>query len=246
MSRLFKRALLDLKASRNCWLICPSNAVQIRCNTSMFGSQTQAWSNVKQQSLDEAASKVRWIKQMLDMNVFVLIHDTFNQLLFLSASLKLWDSEAYLRFSYIVAYVVGSHSLIVYTGFVDHTFTRQSRACSFIIVVFYCFSLLFALHLFKCYGLVDFKTGRIYWWGNFTFCFRKCTQFKSGTKYIKSFHYKCMTCKLSLSCSSSYVYNLKEKKVGAKFAWSSFCFIYYTPSAVTVEKNMVCDVHYYK
>lgn len=37
--------------------ISPSSAVQIRGNTYMFGSQTQVWSNVKQQSLDEAASK---------------------------------------------------------------------------------------------------------------------------------------------------------------------------------------------
>ena len=31
---------------------------QIRCNTSVFGSQTQAWSYVKQQTLDEASAKV--------------------------------------------------------------------------------------------------------------------------------------------------------------------------------------------
>ena len=32
--------------------------MQIRCNASVFGSQTQAWSYVKQQTLDEASAKV--------------------------------------------------------------------------------------------------------------------------------------------------------------------------------------------
>ena len=59
MSRLCMRTFLESPLSSKYRLpISPSSAVQIRGNTYMFGSQTQVWSNVKQQSLDEAASKV--------------------------------------------------------------------------------------------------------------------------------------------------------------------------------------------
>lgn len=58
MSRLFTSTVLNSWRTPNCRLIRGSRVTLIRCNTSMFGSQTQAWSYVKQQTLDEASSKV--------------------------------------------------------------------------------------------------------------------------------------------------------------------------------------------
>lgn len=58
MSRLFTSLSFESWMNPNCRLICRSSVTQIRCNTSVFGSQTQAWSYVKQQTLDEASAKV--------------------------------------------------------------------------------------------------------------------------------------------------------------------------------------------
>lgn len=58
MRRLYTSTAIKSWRTPNCRLICGSSVTQIRCNTSMFGSQTQAWSYVKQQTLDEASSKV--------------------------------------------------------------------------------------------------------------------------------------------------------------------------------------------
>lgn len=65
MSRLFTSTAINSWRAPNCRLICGSSVTQIRCNTSVFGSQTQAWSYVKQQTLDESSSKVCLIFNLL-------------------------------------------------------------------------------------------------------------------------------------------------------------------------------------
>lgn len=57
MSRLFTNLSFESWLNPNCRWICRSSVTQIRCNASVFGSQTQAWSYVKQQTLDEASAK---------------------------------------------------------------------------------------------------------------------------------------------------------------------------------------------
>ena len=65
MSRLLTRTSISSWRFPNCRLIYLSSVTQIRCNTSLFGSQTQAWSYVKQQTLDESSSKVCLIFHLL-------------------------------------------------------------------------------------------------------------------------------------------------------------------------------------